>query len=76
MSERCITCRFYDTSGEWRPVCRRFPPTPNPDGNPDWWPQVLESDWCGEYQPRPAATVPRGVVRERLISRRTVEMAR
>lgn len=37
----CRTCKWFD-SGR----CRRHPPTA------EGYPTVLESDWCGDYEPK------------------------
>ena len=47
---RCENCRFYVG---WE--CRRYPPTPVAFGDyvGTYFPEVAETQWCGEYQPRP-----------------------
>lgn len=56
----CGTCRFfrqliYPVSKKPRRFgrCHRRPPY-SPEGSGSWWPIVRPSDWCGEYQPKPA----------------------
>jgi hypothetical protein len=56
-SESCGCCRFAefaDGTTPWgRPMsCRRYPPSQLMfDGQPRmFWPVLLESGWCGEFQ--------------------------
>lgn len=54
----CSTCRFGEAYGEngMYVACRRYAPRPvrDPDGSLDCtfvgWPQMLEEEWCGEWQ--------------------------
>lgn len=51
---KCKECRFYSGGA----ICRRYPPTIVNEGggmHPDYrerWPEMLEDDWCGEFQKR------------------------
>ena len=55
--ETCRFCRYYpdEESGE----CRRYAPRPvlGPEQGVErdseaWWPNVYQTDWCGEHAPR------------------------
>lgn len=52
----CDTCQYAanHSSMPAKLECRRFPPTvlSTPDEIFELWPEVDESDWCGEYVPR------------------------
>ena len=62
--ERCKSCKFFGRvthSRGFTPMgnpersCNRFPPS-----GTRGWPEVGESDWCGEYAPAKARGVTRG----------------
>jgi hypothetical protein len=53
---RCGDCRFWlyierGNHGEDEGCCHRYPPVFNPAGV-STWPGTMESDTCGEHQPR------------------------
>lgn len=59
MTERCENCRFWEhyrhRMGQFRGMCRRFPPTPIYTKRPPvpmLFPETQKDDWCGEFQPR------------------------
>lgn len=55
--ERCERCRFCGsgiTNGGWRfRDCRINPPTSGEDYG-RVFPRVMENDWCGKFEPKPA----------------------
>lgn len=58
MSEirRCDHCKFFveigDKGGYQVGTCHRFPPFPV-HHDQAFFPQVISTDWCGEFQPIP-----------------------
>lgn len=47
MKTNCINCVWADDKArKGKLVCRRFPPTPTPEG--DYFPIVNPDGWCGE----------------------------
>ena len=48
-AESCESCRFFRRGPD---SCHRYPPS---HGS---WPQTFESDWCGEWKPKPAGARP------------------
>jgi len=58
MTRSCATCRYREYAVmeiDGQPVieCHRYPPLTVNDGEglTRLFPQVNESDWCGEFQP-------------------------
>ncbi len=65
MKGECDTCRFWQRDVGGLGECRRWPPVIvtgqigdgiDPDENlcVGVWPDTLERDWCGEWQPTSA----------------------
>lgn len=70
-TERCVNCKWWDmdTAEEWyegndmprTSNCHRYPPIIRPlpgeqlDGMDTRFPVTLESEYCGEFTPRPVA---------------------
>lgn len=55
----CKSCRFAGSWYEGRADCRRYPPVPTTTMANSYseWPQVKNTDWCGEYElPSPPQT--------------------
>lgn len=52
---RCGDCRHWlrwsDKGAPPIGTCKRFPPTPFPDGG-QAVPHVSPDDWCGEFKPK------------------------
>lgn len=51
MDQTCKTCRFFDFLDDQNgkaAFCRKNPPALGSRA----WPTVLDTDWCGEYQPK------------------------
>lgn len=50
--ERCVNCKFWDTSTTWHNeefcACRRYPPRPEPLVA-SLYAFTAEDDWCGEF---------------------------
>ena len=47
--ERCGNCRYYVRGyGGGKGHCHRFPPSHWPE--PNSWPAVDATEWCGEHQ--------------------------
>jgi hypothetical protein len=55
----CKNCRFFDTDGHDTSIygtCRRRAPIPtnlstiDGDDVEAWWPFVLPTEWCGEFE--------------------------
>ena len=56
--QRCETCVFFQQDGKHHGYCRRFPPVLPPvtpinseEVNPNEFPIVNYTDWCGEWSP-------------------------
>jgi hypothetical protein len=51
---RCFNCRFYDNTAGYTGggLCRRYAPVKYERRG---WPLVIDSDWCGEFEPKPEA---------------------
>lgn len=58
MNPSCVTCRYADPAitDDNQPIvrCRRLPPQVFSHGGDvcQCWPQVDETDWCGEWSTR------------------------
>lgn len=56
--KRCETCVFFNPDKHSNDgYCHRYPPLTRlrgGSGDHSWWvqPEVLVSDWCGEFQPK------------------------
>ena len=52
-AEVCGWCAYYERDTRHQGECRRYAPRPGDEsrgiGGP-MWPQVQESDWCGEFK--------------------------
>ena len=55
--ERCAICKFSrpDLSDTWL-ECHRNPPVINKDDD-GIFPDVLDNNWCGEYENDPTKTI-------------------
>ncbi len=50
---RCETCRWWDSLTDVVGLCRRHAPRRDRE-----WPEVHDSDWCGEWEPCPLTDSP------------------
>jgi len=60
----CVSCAWFERSGQGAGECRRHAPSPNSSfyvprtegigtiKTDSHWPKVFENNWCGEFQPR------------------------
>ncbi len=61
----CVNCAYWDPTSPTHGRCRRHaptvPPRPDSDGTGSFtsWPSTLAEDWCGEWESRDPALVPR-----------------
>jgi hypothetical protein len=53
-SERCGTCRYFESYVFNRGRCRRYPPVPRRSWPQDdaVFPATFATQWCGEYTPK------------------------
>lgn len=55
----CGDCRHYLTDNQTFGTCKRFPPTPLPDGR-QALPHTGPNDWCGEGEPDASSGLSKG----------------
>jgi len=62
VEKNCDNCRYYSADGQGEGDCRKHAPQPcavrDRSGRDadnvrivSWWPRVMHSDWCGDYEP-------------------------
>jgi len=49
LTPNCCNCRYSVTGQELELTCRRYAPRPSSGESLTHWPEVLDSDWCGEW---------------------------
>lgn len=51
--QSCATCAYFSdvvSAGDGYGACRRYPPKRLPLEQYSYFPQISESDWCGEWK--------------------------